>query len=156
MKLLSEDDRAVAPAVDITALIEGQKLRGFSLCLIAWCFVIVLIDGYDQVAAAYAAPTLIHAWHVKATDFGHVFGYGLLGVLVGSLLLGFMGDRIGRRLTIIYGVFWFGILTFLCSLATSLDQLTALRFLAGIGMGGVVPNTVALVSEYAPKARRAT
>jgi len=156
VNVLPKDDRAVAPAVDITALIEGQKLRGFSLCLIAWCFVIVLIDGYDQVAAAYAAPTLIHAWHVKATDFGHVFGYGLLGVLVGSLLLGFMGDRIGRRLTIIYGVFWFGILTFVCSLATSLDQLTALRFLAGIGMGGVVPNTVALVSEYAPKARRAT
>jgi AAHS family 4-hydroxybenzoate transporter-like MFS transporter len=67
-----------------------------------------------------------------------------------------MGDRIGRRLTIIYGALWFGILTFVCSLATSLDQLTVLRFLAGIGMGGVVPNTVALVSEYAPKARRAT
>ncbi len=93
---------------------------------------------------------------MKATEFGHVFGYGLVGVLVGSLLLGFLGDRIGRRLTIIYGVLWFGILTLACSRAASLDQLTVLRFVAGIGMGGVVPNTVALVSEYAPKARRAT
>lgn len=145
-----------ARTIDVTALIERQKLRGFSLSLIAWCFLIVLIDGYDQVAAAYAAPTLIRAWHVNATGFGHVFGVGLFGVLVGSLLLGFIGDRIGRRLTIIFGSLWFGILTFACSYAASLDQLTVLRFFAGIGMGGVVPNTVALVSEYAPKARRAT
>jgi AAHS family 4-hydroxybenzoate transporter-like MFS transporter len=156
MNALSQTVPQTAHAIDVTALIERQKLRGFSLSLIAWCFLIVLIDGYDQVAAAYAAPTLIRAWHVNAAEFGHVFGYGLFGVLVGSLLLGFMGDRIGRRLTIIYGALWFGILTFVCSLATSLDQLTVLRFLAEIGMGGVVPNTVALVSEYAPKARRAT
>jgi AAHS family 4-hydroxybenzoate transporter-like MFS transporter len=156
MTVLPESACAVSPAIDITALIERQQLRGFSLGLIAWCFVIVLIDGYDQVAAAYAAPTLVRAWHVKATEFGHVFGYGLVGVLVGSLVLGFLGDRIGRRLTIIYGVLWFGILTLACSRVASLDQLTVLRFVAGIGMGGVVPNTVALVSEYAPKARRAT
>jgi len=142
--------------VNVSALIERQKLGGFALGLIAWCFVIVLIDGYDQVAAAFAAPALIRAWHANAAGFGRVFGIGLVGVLVGSLLLGYSGDRFGRRLTIIYGSLWFGLLTFACRYATSLDQLTVLRFLAGIGMGGVVPNTVALVSEYAPKARRAT
>ncbi|SEA29352.1 MFS transporter [Paraburkholderia sartisoli] len=145
-----------AAPVDVSALIERQKLGGFALGLIAWCFLIVLIDGFDQVAAAFAAPALIHAWHTNAAGFGRVFGVGLFGVLVGSLLLGFSGDRFGRRPTIIYGSLWFGILTLACSYATSLDQLTVLRFLAGIGMGGVVPNTVALVSEYAPKARRAT
>ncbi|ABE33472.1 sugar (and other) transporter family protein [Paraburkholderia xenovorans LB400] len=143
-------------SVNVSALIERQKLGGFALGLIAWCFLIVLIDGYDQVAAAFAAPALIHAWHTNAAGFGRVFGVGLFGVLIGSLLLGFSGDRFGRRPTIICGTLWFGILTILCGYATSLEQLTVLRFLAGIGMGGVVPNTVALVSEYAPKARRAT
>ncbi|AET93484.1 MFS transporter [Burkholderia sp. KK1] len=142
--------------VNVSALIERQKLGGFPLMLIVWCFLIVLIDGYDQVAAAFAAPALMHAWHTNAAGFGRVFGVGLFGVLVGSLLLGVSGDRYGRRLTIIYGSLSFGILTFLCAYANSLEQLTLLRFLAGIGMGGVVPNTVALVSEYAPKARRAT
>lgn len=142
--------------INVPALIERQKLSGFALLLIIWCFVIVLIDGYDQVAAAFAAPAMIHAWHTNAADFGRVFGVGLFGVLVGSLLLGFSGDRFGRRPTIIYGSMLFGILTFLCSYATSIEKLTLLRFLAGIGMGGVVPNTVALVSEYAPRARRAT
>ncbi|CAL8479942.1 MFS transporter [Caballeronia sp. S22] len=142
--------------INVSALIERQKLGGFALFLIMWCFLIVLIDGYDQVAAAFAAPALMHAWHTNAAGFGRVFGVGLFGVLVGSLLLGFSGDRFGRRVTIIYGSLWFGILTFMCGYADSLGQLTLLRFLAGIGMGGVVPNTVALVSEYAPKARRAT
>ncbi|MEC5409202.1 MFS transporter [Paraburkholderia sp. MPAMCS5] len=142
--------------INVSALIERQKLGGFALMLIVWCFTIVLIDGYDQVAAAFAAPALIHAWHTNAAGFGRVFGVGLFGVLVGSLLLGFGGDRFGRRKTIVYGSLWFGILTFMCSYAASIEQLTLLRFLAGIGMGGVVPNTVALVSEYAPKARRAT
>lgn len=142
--------------VNVSDLIERQKLGGFALLLIVWCFAIVLIDGYDQVAVAFAAPALIHAWHTNAAGFGRVFGVGLLGVLVGSLLLGFSGDRFGRRPTIIYGSIWFGTLTFLCSYASSIEQLTLLRFFAGIGMGGVVPNTVALVSDYAPKARRAT
>lgn len=142
--------------VNVSELIERQKLGGFALLLIVWCFAIVLIDGYDQVAAAFAAPALIHAWHTDAAGFGRVFGVGLFGVLVGSLLLGFSGDRFGRRLTIIYGSIWFGMLTFLCSYASSVEQLTLLRFFAGVGMGGVVPNTVTLVSEYAPKARRAT
>ena len=147
---------ATETTLNVSALIERQKLGGFALLLIVWCFLIVLIDGFDQVAAAFAAPALIHAWHTSAAGFGRVFGVGLFGVLVGSLLLGFSGDRFGRKLTIIYGSIWFGILTFMCGYADSLEQLTLLRFLAGIGMGGVVPNTVALVSEYAPKARRAT
>jgi AAHS family 4-hydroxybenzoate transporter-like MFS transporter len=142
--------------VDVSALVEQQKLGGFALGLIAWCFLIVLIDGYDQVAVAYSAPALIRAWHITAAGFGRVFGVGLFGVLVGSLLLGFCGDRFGRRRTIIYGTLLFGALTIACARASSLEELTVLRFLAGIGMGGVVPNTVALVSEYAPKARRAT
>ncbi|MBB5424126.1 AAHS family 4-hydroxybenzoate transporter-like MFS transporter [Paraburkholderia sp. JPY158] len=142
--------------VNVSALIERQKLGGFALLLIVWCFAIVLIDGYDQVAVAFAAPALIHAWQTSAAGFGRVFGVGLFGVLIGSLLLGFSGDRFGRRPTIICGSIWFGTLTFMCSYASSVEQLTVLRFFAGIGMGGVVPNTVALVSEYAPKARRAT
>jgi MFS transporter len=132
------------PTIDVSALVERQKLGGFAIGLIAWCFLIVLIDGYDQVAVAYSAPALIAAWHTNAAEFGHVFGFGLFGVLVGSLLLGFSGDRFGRRRTIIYGTLLFGVLTLASARASSLGEMTLLRFLAGIGMGGVVPNTVAL------------
>lgn len=142
--------------LNISQLVEGQKLGRFAVVLLAWCFLIVLLDGYDQIAIAFAAPALAKAWQVPAGGFAPVFGIGLFGVLIGSLLLGFLGDRIGRKKTIIYGSIFFGLLTMACSRATSIDQLIVLRFLAGIGMGGVVPNTVALVAEYAPKHRRAT
>ena len=132
------------PVINVSALVENQKPGAFAVGLIAWCFLIVLIDGYDQVAAAFSAPALIKAWHASPAAFGRVFGVGLSGVLVGSLLLGLIGDRFGRKRTIIYGSLFFGALTLACAFATSLDQLTLLRFLAGIGMGGVVPNTVAL------------
>ncbi|MFL9920274.1 MFS transporter [Paraburkholderia fungorum] len=152
---MNRADRGSA-VIAISELIENQKPGRFAFALIAWCFLIVLIDGYDQVAVAFSAPALIKAWHTNAASFGHVFGYSLFGVLVGSLLLGFIGDRFGRRPAIIYGSLFFGALTYACAYAASLEQLSVLRFFAGIGMGGVVPNTVALVSEYAPKARRAT
>jgi len=144
------------PVINIAARVEEQRVGRFAITLLAWCFIVVLLDGYDQIAVAFAAPALIKAWHVKAGEFAQVFGIGLFGVLVGSLLLGFVGDRLGRKRTIIYGSLFFGLLTMACGRAASLEQLTVLRFLAGIGMGGVVPNTVALVAEYAPKARRAT
>ncbi|WP_244197757.1 MFS transporter [Caballeronia ptereochthonis] len=88
----------------------------------------------DQVAAAFAAPALTHAWHTNATGFVRVYGVGLFGVLVGSLLLGVSGERFGRKLMIIYGSLWSGVLTFMCGYADSLGQLTLLRFLAGIGI----------------------
>jgi AAHS family 4-hydroxybenzoate transporter-like MFS transporter len=142
--------------LNVSQLVEEQKLGRFSIALLAWCFLIVLLDGYDQIAIAFAAPAIAQAWHVKAGSFAQVFGAGLFGVLIGSLALGFAGDRFGRKRTIIYGSIWFGLLTMACAWTRSIDQLIVLRFLAGIGMGGVVPNTVALVAEYAPKQRRAT
>jgi AAHS family 4-hydroxybenzoate transporter-like MFS transporter len=141
---------------NISRVVQDQTSGRFAFALLAWCFVIVLLDGYDQIAIAYAAPALVKAWHAKAGDFAPVFGVGLFGVLVGSLLLGFVGDRLGRKRTIIYGSLAFGLLTMACAAASSIEQMTVLRFLAGIGMGGVVPNTVALVAEYAPRQRRAT
>jgi AAHS family 4-hydroxybenzoate transporter-like MFS transporter len=141
---------------NISRVVQDQTSGRFAFALLAWCFVIVLLDGYDQIAIAYAAPALVKAWHAKAGDFAPVFGVGLFGVLVGSLLLGFVGDRLGRKRTIIYGSLAFGLLTMACAAASSIGQMTVLRFLAGIGMGGVVPNTVALVAEYAPRQRRAT
>jgi AAHS family 4-hydroxybenzoate transporter-like MFS transporter len=142
--------------LNVSQLVQEQKLGRFAIALLAWCFLIVLLDGYDQIAIAFAAPAIVKAWHIKAGSFAPVFGIGLFGVLAGSILLGFIGDRVGRKRTIIYGSLFFGILTMACAKAESIDQLIVLRFLAGIGMGGVVPNTVALVAEYAPKERRAT
>jgi AAHS family 4-hydroxybenzoate transporter-like MFS transporter len=89
--------------LNVSQLVEEQKLGRFSIALLAWCFLIVLLDGYDQIAIAFAAPAIAQVWHVQAGSFAQVFGAGLFGVLIGSLALGFAGDRFGRKRTIIYG-----------------------------------------------------
>lgn len=141
---------------NIATLVEEQKAGRFAVGLLFWCFLIMLMDGYDQTAVSFAAPAIIKDWHVARGGFGPVFGAGLFGTLIGSFIFGYLGDRLGRKKAIIIGSVFFGLLTYVCVWATSLQELMLLRFLAGIGMGGVVPNSVALVAEYAPRRLRAT
>jgi len=141
---------------NIATLVEEQKTGRFAVGLLFWCFLIMLMDGYDQTAVSFAAPAIIKDWHVARGGFGPVFGAGLFGTLIGSFIFGYLGDRLGRKKAIVIGSLFFGVLTYASVWATSLQQLMLLRFLAGIGMGGVVPNSVALVAEYAPKRLRAT
>lgn len=141
---------------NISTLIEEQKTGRFAVGLLFWCFLIMLMDGYDQTAVSFAAPAIIKEWHVARGGFGPVFGAGLFGTLVGSFIFGYFGDRFGRKRAIVSGSLFFGLLTLISVWATSLHDLMLLRFIAGLGMGGVVPNSVALVAEYAPKRLRAT
>jgi AAHS family 4-hydroxybenzoate transporter-like MFS transporter len=141
---------------NISTLIEEQKIGRFAVGLLFWCFLIMLMDGYDQTAVSFAAPAIIKEWHVARGGFGSVFGAGLFGTLIGSFIFGYLGDRLGRKRAIVSGSLFFGLLTLISVWATSLPELMLLRFIAGLGMGGVVPNSVALVAEYAPKRLRAT
>lgn len=141
---------------NIATLVEEQRTGRFAVGLLFWCFLIMLMDGYDQTAVSFAAPAIVKAWHVSRGGFGPVFGAGLFGTLIGSFIFGYLGDRFGRKKAIVVGSFFFGVLTYASVWASSLHHLMLLRFLAGIGMGGVVPNAVALVAEYAPKRLRAT
>ncbi|HVE09905.1 MAG TPA: MFS transporter [Paraburkholderia sp.] len=141
---------------NIATLVEEQKAGRFAVGLLFWCFMIMLMDGYDQTAVSFAAPAIIKEWHVSRGGFGPVFGAGLFGTLIGSFIFGYIGDRFGRKRAIVSGSLFFGALTLASVWVTSLHELMLLRFIAGIGMGGVIPNSVALVAEYAPKRLRAT
>jgi AAHS family 4-hydroxybenzoate transporter-like MFS transporter len=150
------EDMQADRTFNIAELVEEQKIGRFAVGLLFWCFLVMLMDGYDQTAVSFAAPAIIKEWHVSRGGFGPVFGAGLFGTLVGSFLFGYLGDRLGRKRAIVLGSLFFGALTVVSVWSTSLHQLMLLRFLAGLGMGGVIPNAVALVAEYAPKRLRAT
>ena len=126
-----------------------------SLLVASLCFFVVLVEGYDIAAMAFALPGLIRAWAI--TDLrivGPLLASSIVGMLVGSPLLGRFGDRYGRRLVIIGACLLFAVFTGLMLLAQSIQQLVILRFMAGVGLGGAAPNVVALMSEYAPPSRR--
>ncbi len=142
--------------VNVTDLVENQKLGRFFWNIMAWCLLVSLGDGYDYTAMAFAAPAVIKDMHVARGAMGSVFGAGLFGIMLGSMAFGYIGDRLGRKRAIVIGCLFFGALTFATMSARSLDALLYLRFFAGLGIGGAVPNAIALISEYSPRRYRAT
>jgi AAHS family 4-hydroxybenzoate transporter-like MFS transporter len=116
----------------------------------------MIADGYDLQAAAFAAPDIIRAWGVPRAAMGPVFSAGLTGLLVGAPLFGYLGDRFGRKTAVIAGLIIAGSLTLVSAGAGSLRELAVLRFLVGIGIGAVLPNTIALTAELAPWRIRAS
>lgn len=142
--------------IDVTQLVDEQKVGAFTIRLVILSFIIMLTDGYDLLAASYGAPALIASWHVKPAELGPMFSASPMGMIVGAPLLGLLGDRIGRRWAVILGTVLYGVFALLCAGATSIHELMVLRFITGIGLGGMLPNITALNAEYAPKRVRAT
>lgn len=146
-------DRSV---VQVSRLLDERGLSAFQIKLIAWSFFIVLIDGYDIAAIAFAAPSLAKEWALKPGSLGPVFSASLVGILFGSAIFGWVGDRYGRKAALVGSNLVFGIFTLAAAYATNLDQMFWLRMVAGLGIGGVVPNVVAINAESAPRNLRAT
>ncbi len=142
-------------SVDVAELIEKTSLGWFHVTVLLNTCMVMFFEGYDMQVTSYAAPAIIKSWHLTSAYFGPVFGFGLLGYLLGGTALGHLGDRFGRKKVILGGSFAFGTLTLAASFATSLPQLLVLRFLAGIGIGASIPAAIALTVDYAPAHLRA-
>lgn len=142
--------------IEIGEFIDRQPLRPFHIKLVVVLFLVMLSDGYDLQSIGFAAPGIVKTLQVDRTMLGPVFSASLVGMLFGAPLFGWLGDRFGRRVAILSGVLIYGTVTLVAATANSLTELLVLRFLTGIGLGGVPANSVALVAEYAPKRIRAT
>jgi AAHS family 4-hydroxybenzoate transporter-like MFS transporter len=142
--------------IDVLEVIERQSTSGFQIRLMLWISIAMLVEGYDMQLIGYVAPAIVRDWQISKASFGWVFSLGMAGYMLGALVLSNLGDRLGRRPLIISGVFVFGACTAAAAYSGSLTSMTALRILAGIGLGGAIPNVVALAAEYAPSGQRAT
>ncbi|MBN3849316.1 MFS transporter [Paraburkholderia sp. Ac-20342] len=142
--------------VDITRLVdEGPFGRTRFLVALLCCFA-VFTDGFDTQAIGYIAPALVYEWHISKPVLAPVFASSLIGLMFGSLIFGSFSDRKGRRMALIISVAIFGMFSLLTATVNSVGALLAMRFLTGLGLGGVMPNAVALTSEYAPARIRST
>jgi AAHS family 4-hydroxybenzoate transporter-like MFS transporter len=142
--------------IRIDDLVDGQKFSRFNLNLLIWSFLAMFADGYDISVMPFALPTLSKLWHVNASHLGIVITASLVGVLAGAPLLGYVGDKYGRKVAIVLGSVIYGVTTLAVLLEHAYWATIALRFLTGIGIGGLMPNTIALNSELSPKRLRAT
>src|ERR1700743_3153192 len=142
-------------AIDVSTLIEQRPVTGFQSRTLLVCLAVLFMDGYDTQAIGYVAPGLGQAWHLDKAALAPVFALGLVGMMLGGLFFGPLADRFGRKRFIGVCTALFGVFSLLTSLTETPSQLMALRFLTGLGLGGAMPNAVALVVEYFPKRRRA-
>ena len=123
--------------------------------LLALCFLIAAADGFDTQCISFVAPTLLREWNVPRAEFGPLFSAGLFGAMLGAAVLGSMADRLGRKPTVLGCVLLFAVMSLLSTTVTSVGMLGIYRFLGGVGLGGAIPNIIALVSEYSPTRHRA-
>jgi AAHS family 4-hydroxybenzoate transporter-like MFS transporter len=142
--------------VDVAELLEKGRLGPFQLLTLLLGVLILFVDGLDFSSANVGAPAILRAFGAERSAMGLVFGWGYFGILIGSLAFGFIGDKFGRRWGAILGVLAYSIPAVLTVFASSLEELAFYRFLSGLGMGGVVPNVIALLTETAPKTYRVT
>ncbi len=140
----------------VSRLLDERGLSAFQIRVLVWSVLMALIDGYDIGAIAFAAPHLVASWHIPRSALGPVLSASNIGVLFGSALFGFIGDRYGRKTALIGANVLFGVLTVAAAYSTDLTQLFWLRLVAGFGIGGVIPNLVSINAESAPRNLRAT
>src|SRR5580700_4304833 len=142
---------ADAAEVQVSHFLDQHGLGAFQIKLIIWSVLLAMIDGYDIGAIAFAVPSLIKEWHVAPRDLGLVLSASNFGVLFGSQIFGWIGDRFGRKTALIAANLLFGIFTFIAAYSTNLTEMSVLRFI-----GGVIPNIVSINAESAPRNSRAT
>ena len=137
-------------AVDLSALIDRLPARAFHVGLVALCSGMLIVDGFDTQLIGYVAPALVAEWSINRTALGPIFSAGLFGLMLGAAGFGPAADRYGRRPMLMTCVATFALLTLLSSTSTNATQMMAYRFFAGLGLGGAMPNAIALVAEYSP------
>ena len=142
--------------LDVRQFIDDQPFGRFQLSVAVMCGAIAFMDGFDAQALGYVAPALIATLNVTRAELGPLISIGLVGMMLGALTFGPLADRFGRKNILIVCTFLFGVMSLLTATATSLETLRVFRLLTGFGLGGAMPNTIALTSEYVPKRLRAT
>jgi AAHS family 4-hydroxybenzoate transporter-like MFS transporter len=142
--------------IDVSAVIERQRLSRFLVGLVLMSWIITFFDGFDGNLISFAAPYFGSQYHLSRIQLGNLFSVGLFGTLIGGFILGYVGDRVGRRPSVIVATAGFGVCTLLFALANSYRSLFLLRLANGIPLGGMLPLAWALNIEYVPKRYRAT
>ena len=132
-------------------VIANSKFNRFHFGLLTWCFMIILFDGYDLVVYGTVVPLLIEEWNLNTVQAGAIGSYGLFGMMFGAMFLGILADRLGRKKGTAISLILFSLFTVLCGFADNPTTFSIFRFFAGIGLGGIMPNIIALLTDYSPK-----
>jgi AAHS family 4-hydroxybenzoate transporter-like MFS transporter len=139
---------------DVGRLMDEGGWSGYQKLMVAATALTIIFDGLDNQLLGAAIPAMMQEWALPRPAFANVLAAALFGMIIGGFTGGYIGDRIGRRAALLGSVITFGLLTVAVSFAPDVTTLMILRFLAGLGLGGAMPNAAALASEYVPLRKR--
>lgn len=139
----------------VESALENQRIGSLQIRVVAICTLIQMCDGYDIGSIGWSVPSLTHAWNLPPSAFTLAFAVSNVGILVGALISGPFGDRVGRRPLLLLSLAVFGIASLLTSTVGSIGMLALWRFFTGLGIAGAFAGTVALTGDYTPRHRRA-
>jgi AAHS family 4-hydroxybenzoate transporter-like MFS transporter len=140
--------------VEISEVVDSARYLGLPLRITLLTICIMLVDGYDLQTMSFVAPELVTDWGISRSVLAPVLSASLIGMAIGSVLLGRLGDRIGRKNAYVTSIVFLFIGSVLSANAVGLWDLFAWRLLTGIGLGGVTPLATTLISEWTPKHSR--
>src|SRR5438093_327315 len=141
-------------ALDVRQFLDEHPLSNFQILAATMCGAIAFMDGYDVQAMGFVAPALSAALHIPRPALGPLLSSGTIGMMFGAITFGTLADRFGRKPILIACTLMFGIMSLITATADSLQAMWIYRLLTGFGLGGAMPNTIALTAEYAPKKYR--
>jgi MFS transporter, AAHS family, 4-hydroxybenzoate transporter len=141
-------------SIDVGTLLDEGRWSTYQKLLVAGTALAIILDGLDNQVLGAAVPALMREWGLPRPAFASVLASGMVGMMFGGAAGGFIGDRVGRRVALIGSVVAFGALTLLVSFTSNVTALGVVRFFAGLGLGGAMPNAAALSSEYVPRRHR--
>ncbi|NUT16053.1 MAG: MFS transporter [Cupriavidus sp.] len=142
--------------IDVHQLADTARFNRLHALILFWCALIIIFDGYDLAVAGIALPSIMKEMGVSATSAGFMVSSALFGMMFGAIFLGTVADRIGRRRAIAICIALFSVFTAAAGLTSDPVSFSVTRFLAGLGIGGVMPNVVAQMTEYSPRKLRGT
>ena len=142
--------------IDVHNLSDHAKFNGFHGMVLFWCALIIIFDGYDLAVAGIALPSIMKEMGVTPATAGYMVSSALFGMMFGAIFLGTIADKIGRRWAIVICIVLFSVFTAIAGMTHDPIAFSVTRFLAGLGIGGVMPNVVAQMTEYSPRKMRST
>jgi len=142
---------AALPSHAVTTARDERTLSRVQLRTILLCGIVIILDGFDTQCVGFLVPVISENLNIPLSAFGPVLSAALVGLMIAAMASGPIADRWGRRWVVIVSVVVFAVFALLTARATTLNDLILYRFLTGLGLGGAMPNAVALTSEYTPK-----
>jgi len=151
---------AQSRAIDVSEFIDRSRVSPFQVTTIVLCGLVAMLDGFDAQVIGYVIPAIAKSWGIQGPAIGATFKWavfwGLVGLTLGALAGGPLADRFGRKTVMLVSVLIFGVFSIVTAGSTDIASLSLFRFLTGLGLGGSMPNTIALTAEYSPHRLRTT